>query len=225
MNKPILAWYFSTQKKRLRYNDGRKIAPGVTHEVEGVPKVCRWGLHGSAHIADALKIAPGPIVWRVELSGDMDKELDKVAATTRHYLWGYDASKIIQDFARKCALDVAHLWTDSEVVIHFLKTGDKNENPIGIGSEMDINLGGYKGNAINSAHYCIIHLPLPIPYVAYRVMDYSILAELGHRHEKSGMLFDCDDFFTAAGSRAYKEAKDEYNSILERMIIENRERS
>jgi hypothetical protein len=46
MNAPAtLAWYFSTADKRLRYEDNREIALGVTHEVTGDIALCERGLH------------------------------------------------------------------------------------------------------------------------------------------------------------------------------------
>ena len=119
------AWYFSTGDKRLRYGDDRKIRAGVTHKIKGDPECCYNGLHGSVSILDALQYAPGNHIWRVELSGDMDRNDDKIAATERKYLWGYDAAEVLRKFARMCALDVIHLWDAPEVVVRYLKTGDE----------------------------------------------------------------------------------------------------
>ncbi len=121
------AWYFSTIDKKLRYGDDREIAIGVTHEVEGKPFLCNYGLHGSHLLLDALSYAPGPVVWRVELSGEMEVGVDKIAAQERTYLsGGIDITDILWKFARLCALDVAHLWDAPDVVIQFLKTGDES---------------------------------------------------------------------------------------------------
>ena len=119
------AWYFSGTDCRLRYGDGRVIEAGETHIVECKPILCEQGLHGSVKPLDALSFAPGPMVWRVELSGDLDIGDDKVAATSRKYLWGYDATDVLCKFARLCALDVIHLWDAPEVVVRYLKTGDE----------------------------------------------------------------------------------------------------
>ncbi len=88
-NETILAWYFSDESRTLRHGDGREIALGVTHSIEGGdPKLYERGLHGSVRILDALKFAPGPVVYRVELSGKMDVGADKIAATRRRYIAG-----------------------------------------------------------------------------------------------------------------------------------------
>ena len=120
------AWYFSDATKKLQYNDGRDIAIDITHTVEGTPKCCRHGLHGSKNILDALQCAPGNIIWRVELSGKMDRQPDKISATSRTYLaGGVDILPIILAWSRRVALDVAHLWDMPDIVRKFLETGDK----------------------------------------------------------------------------------------------------
>jgi hypothetical protein len=128
------AWYFSNAEKILRYGDGREIAVGVTHTVDfpctyggstyTKPALCEAGLHGSESILDALSYAPGPVVWRVELSGEMDADNDKVAATSRTYLaGGIDISDTLREFARWCALQVIDLWDAPAVVREYLETG------------------------------------------------------------------------------------------------------
>ena len=124
--KKIKAWYFSGVDCRLRYEDDRPIVTGETHTVDCKPILCKSGLHGSIRPLDAIQYAPGPVVWRVELSGDMDVGDDKIAATERKYLWGYDATDILRSFARECALDVVHLWDAPEAVVLYLKTGDES---------------------------------------------------------------------------------------------------
>lgn len=121
------AWYFSTETKRLRFGDDREIAVGVTHSIEGEPWLCDRGLHASVKALDALSYAPGPIVWRVRLGGTILTGDDKLCATERTYLsGGIDASETLRLFARKCALDVAHLWDAPQVVIDYLNTGDES---------------------------------------------------------------------------------------------------
>jgi hypothetical protein len=123
------AWYFSTTEKKLRYEDGRDIALGVTHTIEGTPIPCERGLHGSVKLLDALKFAPGPVVWEVKLRGEVVEhgDHDKYAATKRTYLrGGVDVSETLRAFSRWAALSVAHLWDMPEVVRQYLETGDKS---------------------------------------------------------------------------------------------------
>lgn len=133
----ILAWHFFREDCRLNFGDGRKVEAGITHKIEwpwtdkngkrwGSPSVCNAGLHGSKRIVDALKYAPGPVVWRVELSGEMDIAGYQIASSEQTYLWGYDASGVLRSFSRRCDLDVIHLWDAPDVVVRYLKTGDES---------------------------------------------------------------------------------------------------
>ena len=127
MSKSILAWYFSGTDKRLRYDDGREIAIGIRHTVKGKPDLCNHGLHASVRLIDALGYAPGPVLWRVRISGTIKQGEDKICGTVRTYLaGGVDISDILRAFARRVALDVAHLWDMPEIVRKYLETGDKN---------------------------------------------------------------------------------------------------
>lgn len=122
------AWYFSKTDRRLRYDDNREIALGITHAVGGPLRPCEHGLHGSARLIDALRYAPGPIVWEVELSGEIaeHQDGDKCAATERTYLrGGIDVSEILRAFSRWAALSVASLWNMPNIVRRYLETGDK----------------------------------------------------------------------------------------------------
>ena len=123
------AWYFSESSKRLRYKDNREIALGITHTVEGKPDPCNHGLHGSVCLIDALNSAPGPIIWEVELDGEIveHEDHDKYAATKRTYLrGGIDVTDILRSFARRCALDVIDEWNAPLIVRQYLETGDES---------------------------------------------------------------------------------------------------
>lgn len=123
----VTGWYFSEESRLLQYGDGREIAIGVTHEVAPPIELCERGLHASVRAIDALGYAPGPIVWRVELSGEIKTGDDKCVATHRKYIGGgVDASAVMRAFARRCALDIAHLWDMPLVVRAYLETGDES---------------------------------------------------------------------------------------------------
>ena len=127
MNAPIQAWYFSDESRRLRYGDDREIAIGVTHEVAPPIKLCERGLHASVRAMDALQYAPGPVIWRVALTGEVLAGDNKHVATQRTYIaGGIDVSAVLRRFARECAKDVLHLWNAPQVVIDYLNTGDES---------------------------------------------------------------------------------------------------
>ena len=127
--KKIKGWWFAPKDNKLANGDGREIKIGATHIVEGEIIPCEHGLHLAPRILDALKYAPGPIIYRVEGSGTViphGKPIDKYACSERTYLaGGLDASEILRKFARLCALDVIHLWDAPDVVVRYLKTGDE----------------------------------------------------------------------------------------------------
>jgi len=122
----LIGWHFAEESRRLRYGDGREIVVGKTHRVKCVPVLCEIGLHASERAFDALKYAPEPILYRVQLGGKIVRGNDKAVATSRKYLAEIDATPILRQFARKCALKVIHLWDAPRVVRDYLETGDES---------------------------------------------------------------------------------------------------
>ena len=130
--KIVRAYYFSNKEKRLRNGDNRKIRKGVTHTFQGEPLLCCRGLHGSVRPLDALRYAPGPIIWKVELSGLMDIGDNKISAQNRKYIEWVDGTELLRKFARMCAMDVGDKIkpytseADYCLVVKYLKTGDES---------------------------------------------------------------------------------------------------
>ncbi len=120
----MIGWYFSRENKKLGYGDGRNIKLGQTHKLNGKLILCEYGLHASKNILSALNYAPGSVIWKVKLSGEIIHGDDKSAATERTYLeGGIDITNVLRKFARMCALDVIHLWAAPEITIEYLKKG------------------------------------------------------------------------------------------------------
>ena len=124
MSAHIDGWWFS-KGRTLPHGDGRRIKVGITHGVKGAIVACENGLHASVKPLDALGYAPGPVVWRVRLSGVIVPHgEDKHAASERTYLaGGVDVTEALQTFARLEAFRVIHLWDAPDVVKRYLKTG------------------------------------------------------------------------------------------------------
>ena len=117
------AWHFVG--KALR--DGGSIpADGEWLTHDGPVKMCRSGLHASKRIIDALQHAPGSTICRVECSDVVEVGTDKLVCRKRRILWRVDGEELLRDFARRCALDVIHLWDAPDVVVRYLKTGDES---------------------------------------------------------------------------------------------------
>jgi hypothetical protein len=101
-SKKILAWHF-TNGMKLR--DGQPLEMGKTYRFEGALEMCAKGYHASIDMRDALSYAPGFQVSRVECSGDMDQQSDKLVCRNRKVLWTLDAKKIILAWSIRVATD------------------------------------------------------------------------------------------------------------------------
>jgi len=120
----IEAWHFCADTLR----DGRPIPPDgewLVHEGDVIP--CLAGLHASVRLIDALEYAPGSTLCRVILRGDIQHHAnDKIVGRERQIVWRIDAAAVLREFARRCALDVIHLWEAPDVVRKYLETGDES---------------------------------------------------------------------------------------------------
>ena len=96
---PLLAWHFLPEDRRLRFGGRTLVEPGQTLTVEPPLELCSRGLHASVRPIDALSYAPGPILCRVALSGEIIHDGDKVCAQHRTVLWMADATRTLHLFA------------------------------------------------------------------------------------------------------------------------------
>jgi hypothetical protein len=125
-NEPMKTYYHFTSDI-LR--DGRPVPPAgkwLRHEGELIP--CEAGLHASEHPFDALQYAPGSLLHKVELSGEIiphGNPVDKVCASGRKILATVNAEDLCRKFARRVALDVIDKWDAPKVVRDYLTTGDE----------------------------------------------------------------------------------------------------
>ena len=105
----MLAWHLLSEDKRLGYGDGRLVEVGATLECKGDPELCSNGMHGSVRLIDAAYYASGPIVCRVEIEGDVIESEDKLCGRRRTVLWMLDATRLLHEFACRCAEDALAL--------------------------------------------------------------------------------------------------------------------
>ena len=104
----VHAWWFAEAGAddglvRLPHGDGREVRVGETLTVDGPIIPCERGLHASRRVLDALDFAPGPILCRVVLSGDVVEQTDKLAASARTVVAMGDVSHALHEFACRCA--------------------------------------------------------------------------------------------------------------------------
>ena len=106
--------------------DGRPVpADGEWLAHEGPIILCESGLHASLTPWRALGYAPGAVLCRVEVDGDVVQDLDKIVGRRRRILARVDLTDVLWAFARAEALRVIHLWDAPDVVRQYLETGDE----------------------------------------------------------------------------------------------------
>ena len=120
------AWHFLPTDRRLRYGGDTLVEAGHTYTTDQLPVLCESGLHASTEPLDALGYAPGPIICRVDIGGEIVDGGDKIVGTERIVIWMGDATDCLRHFARLCALDVTYLWDAPDVVLRYLHTGDES---------------------------------------------------------------------------------------------------
>ncbi|MCI0560410.1 MAG: hypothetical protein MN733_18140 [Nitrososphaera sp.] len=119
-------WHFLREDRRLLWGSKEVVEVGKTLRVEGTPVLCSFGFHACRKAINALAYAPGPIACRVMLGGEIIEDTDKLVANERTVIWMGNATHILRDFARWCALEVIHLWNAPEVVRRYLETGKES---------------------------------------------------------------------------------------------------
>jgi len=98
----VLAWHWAANDLLTRHSQ-EEIAPGETLVAKGNIELCKNGMHASLDALDALAYAPGQMLCRVELSGEIIKGNDKLCARARKVLWVFDARELLHEFACLCA--------------------------------------------------------------------------------------------------------------------------
>lgn len=126
--REILAWHFVGDTLR----GGRPVpADGVELRHYGPVVMYESGLYASVRAIDALQYAAGTTACRVLVRDVVVADDDKLVARSRTILWRVDATDVLREFARDCALDVLHLWATPETpgidtVVEYLLTGDES---------------------------------------------------------------------------------------------------
>ena len=111
-NDGILAWHFIQTRGKLR--DGSAAQERGLEVSPVAPQICESGLHASVRALDALTYAPGSIIRRVRVYGDLQTQGDKVCGLHREVLWTADATSALRLFAADCAESVFEFIKDEE---------------------------------------------------------------------------------------------------------------
>jgi hypothetical protein len=99
IHRPILAWHFLKEDGLTQYEPRHKVVPGEWLAVHPPLRICRKGLHASSRLIDALQYAPGPLLCRVELCGELIEQSDKLCAQQRRVIAMADATNILHEKA------------------------------------------------------------------------------------------------------------------------------
>jgi hypothetical protein len=136
----VLAWHFIGASRKLQYDaDSLVVEPGYIYSIakDETPVPCECGMHGSRRAIDALQFAPGPVVCRVRIWGDVREEKDKLVGRHREVLWMADATEalhrmsvwavrntplpdgrkawdLLTDERSRRAIEVKELWIDGK---------------------------------------------------------------------------------------------------------------
>ena len=122
-------WHIAENTCTLGHGDERLIVVGETLTVAGPIFMCEHGLHACERLLDALAYANGTVICEVALGADAYTEDDKSVSSSRTCIAMTTpevGERILRNFARWCALDVAHLWDMPKDVRQYLETGDES---------------------------------------------------------------------------------------------------
>lgn len=113
MTQTMLGWHFLAKDRRLRFGSQEVVEAGRTYTAEGPLEMCQNGMHACRRALDALTYAPGPVVCRVRLSGELLDNTDKSVARARTILWMADATSLLHEFALSVAIDTL-CWREAQ---------------------------------------------------------------------------------------------------------------
>lgn len=138
--KPELMWHIVSTNAQgepvLGYMDNRIVRKGETlsmrvygRETNLRPSLCKRGMHACRRLIDCLSHAYGNVICRVELSGYVKHDHEKSVGMRRTVLQmtsNEAGERILREFARYAALQVAHLWKEMPAQVRkYLEDGNE----------------------------------------------------------------------------------------------------
>jgi hypothetical protein len=105
VTESVEGWHFVEDSGRLRFGRRLIVKPGKIYRLpkKDKPILCESGFHASERAIDALGYAPGAIITRVILRGDIQRDKDKMVAREREVLWMADATTTQHEFSAYAA--------------------------------------------------------------------------------------------------------------------------
>jgi hypothetical protein len=100
--KKIDAWHFVADDGQLANGWNLSVAPGYIYSEDSPIVICESGLHASRKAFDALRYAPGAMLCRVKVWGDVSEQADKLVGCHREVLQVIDITKELRLFGCWC---------------------------------------------------------------------------------------------------------------------------
>ena len=155
-----------------------------------VPILCKYGLHASTNILDALLYAPGPVVWQVTLSeyGIIGVNIDKMCASHRTYNYGgMDITPLLRSFVCSVADTVASNWYMPTSTSDYFKSYAKGQGNDTLLSTAYTDAAKVKSTTQTSAVAKTCTLMALNPFITgamvRAVVDYAIYATLRKKND------------------------------------------
>src|SRR5579859_2585443 len=114
IHRPVLGWHFLKEDGLTQYSPRKKVVVGEWLYEQSPLAICQKGLHASSRIIDGLHYAPGPLLCRVELCGELIEQTDKFCAQQRRVIAMADATPILHEMACLSAESVLKNITDPQ---------------------------------------------------------------------------------------------------------------
>ena len=95
--KRITCWHFLTDDKCLRWGTKEVVKMGKTYTATGPLEMCKNGMHGSRRLIDALGYAPGSILCKVQIWGEVEEQGDKLVGRNRKVLAMADTTMMLHE--------------------------------------------------------------------------------------------------------------------------------
>ena len=208
------AWHFLQADKRLRY-DGRRVRVGQTLKAKGEIVLCENGMHASTRLIDALKYAPGPIICRVDVRGEIVRGDNKIAGRERTVEWMIGGEGLLHRFAcrvaenalRRAGVTDERCWNAINTKLKWLR-----------GEATDQELTAARSAAWAAARAAASDAAWAAARAAARAAAWDAARDAAWDAARAAA-------WDAARAAAWDAARDEHNRILTAMVVAERRKT
>jgi hypothetical protein len=219
----VRAWHF-TNGMKLR--NGQPLEAGRVYHHNGAVVPCRSGLHASTRLIDALKYAPGSILSRVEMRGELiehGEPVDKVVGRERKVSWHIDATRTLWLFACWAAEDALQAERKAGREPHPASWAAPRARRAWLDGKITDAQLGEAHNEANSAAYSTFSLAFSAAFSAACSATPQSAAHSsanGAADRAAYSLADSAADRAARGDKAYRATRERQNRKLTAMILQ-----